>query len=174
MREISLTIEEVARKAVGLILPVLFATGIPFFVLHGWEPFQYWSWMGVIVFLGCVIAGIPLHELLHALVFGMFARGGYKSVKFGVEKRTFTPYCHCTTPIRVQYYRVGALMPLLVLGLTPFVVALFTGSLGFWLFGYIYIIGAGGDLVALKMLKKIPGHKKVLDHPEKMGFFVLD
>lgn len=174
MREISLTIEETARKAVGLILPVFFATGIPFFVLHGWEPFQQWNWMEVLVFLGCVIAGIPIHELLHALVFGLFARGGYKSIKLGVEKRTYTPYCHCTAPIRVQYYRVGALMPLLVLGVAPFVVALLTGSIGFWIFGYIYIIGAGGDLVALKMLKKIPGHKKVLDHPEKMGFFVLD
>jgi len=65
-------------------------------------------------------------------------------------------------------------MPLLVLGVVPYVAALFTGSLGFWVFGYVYMIGAGGDLVAVKMLKKIPGHKKVLDHPEKMGFFLID
>lgn len=117
MREISMTIEETARKAVGLILPVLFATGIPFFVLHGLEPFLQWSWSGVLVFFLCLVIGVPVHELLHALVFGMFARGGYKSVKFGIEPRTYTPYCHCTSPIRVQYYRLGALMPFLVLGL---------------------------------------------------------
>ena len=174
MREISMTIEETARKAVGLILPILFATGIPFFVLHGLEPFLQWTWSGVLVFFLCLVIGVPVHELLHALVFGMFARGGYKSVKFGIEPRTYTPYCHCTSPIRVQYYRLGALMPLLVLGVAPYVAALFTGSLGFWVFGYVYMIGAGGDLVAVKMLKKIPGHKKVLDHPEKMGFFLID
>ncbi len=174
MREISLTIEETARKAVGFILPVFFATGIPFFVLHGWQPFQDWSWMGFFVFLGSVFLGVPFHELLHALIFGMFARGGYKSIRLGVERRTYTPYCHCTAPIRVQYYRLGALMPLLILGLAPFVVSLLTGSFGFWLFGFIFSIGAGGDLVAIEMLKKIPGHKKVQDHPEKMGFFVLD
>ncbi|WP_016776962.1 DUF3267 domain-containing protein [Anaerophaga thermohalophila] len=174
MTEISLTIEETAKKAGGMILPVLFATGIPFFVIHGAEPFWDWSVKGLLLFLFLVIVGVPLHELLHALVFGIFARGGYKSVKFGIDKSTYTPYCHCTTPIRVQYYRVGALLPLLVLGAVPFVISLFTGSFGFWLYGYIYIIAAGGDLVALKMLKKIPAHRKVLDHPEKMGFYVFD
>ena len=174
MREISLTIEETARKAVGMILPFLFVMGIPFFVLHGLTPFMEWSIGGVSLFLGVVLAGIPVHELLHALVFGAFAKGGYKSIKFGIERATYTPYCHCTTPIRAQWYRVGALLPLIVLGVAPFVVSLFSGSFGWWLFGYFYTIAAGGDLVAIKMLKDIPAHRKVLDHPEKMGFYVID
>ena len=174
MREISLSIEEVASKALGFILPAFFITGIPFFVLHGVEPFQQWSWSGVLVFIVCLFAGIPLHELLHGLVFGLFARGGFKSVRFGIDKKTYSPFCHCTTPIRVHYYRLGALLPLLALGLVPYVMALFNGLFAFWLFGYLYIVAAGGDLLALKMLKTVPGHKKVLDHPEKMGFYVLD
>jgi len=174
MTEISLTIEETARKAAGLILPVLFATGIPFFVIYGMHPLQGWSFSGVSVFFVLLIIGIPTHELLHGLVFGAFAHGGYKSVSFGLDRSTHTPYCHCKAPIRVQYYRLGALMPLFVLGVAPFVFSLFNGSFGWWLFGYLYIIAAGGDLVALKMLKKISGHRKVLDHPEKMGFYVLD
>ncbi|MDK2841497.1 MAG: hypothetical protein PWQ17_1002 [Anaerophaga sp.] len=157
-----------------MILPVLFATGIPFFVIHGTEPFLHWSVNGLLLFLLMVVVGVPLHELLHALVFGAFARGGYKTVKFGIDKSTYTPYCHCTAPMRVQYYRVGALLPLIVLGVVPFVISLITGSFGFWFYGFIYIIAAGGDLVALNMLKKIPAHRKVLDHPQKMGFYVLD
>lgn len=172
MTEISLTIEETARKAAGLILPVLFATGVPFFVLYGIHPFYDWS--GVLQFMLVLIAGIPIHELLHGLVFGAFAHGGYRSVKFGVDKHTYTPYCHCNAPIRVQYYRLGALLPLFALGVAPFVVSLFNGSFGWWLYGFFFIVAAGGDLVALKMLKDIPGHRKVLDHPEKMGFYVLD
>ncbi len=174
MTEISLTIEETARKAAGLILPVFFATGIPFFVLHGMAPFMDWTIEGVLLFLLFLIAGIPVHELLHAFVFGAFARGGYKAVKFGIDRSTYTPYCHCTAPIRVRWYRLGALLPLIVLGVVPFVYSLFIGSFGWWLFGYIYIIAAGGDLVALKLLKGISAHRKVLDHPEKMGFYVLD
>ena len=174
MTEISLTIEETARKAAGLILPVLFATGIPFFVLHGLSPFDGWSIMGTLQFLILLMVGIPVHEFLHGIVFGAFAHGGYKSVKFGVDRSTFTPFCHCKAPIRVQYYRLGALMPLFVLGALPFVLSLFNGSFAWWLYGYIYIIAAGGELVALKMLKNIPGHRKVLDHPHKMGFYVLD
>lgn len=174
MTEISLSIEEVAKKAIGMVLPALFATGVPFFILHGFQPFVEWTLSGVLLFFVVLIIGVPMHELLHALVFGTFARGGFKSVRFGIDRSTYTPYCHCTKPIRVQWYRLGALFPFIVLGAVPFVVSLFTGSLGWWLFGYIYIIAAGGDLVALKMLKPIPGHRKVLDHPEKMGFFVLD
>ncbi|SFE16131.1 DUF3267 domain-containing protein [Thermophagus xiamenensis] len=174
MTEITITIEEAAKKAMGLIIPTLFVTGIPFFVLHGSEPFLDWNFKEVLFFLFILIAGIPVHELLHALVFGIFARGGFKSVKLGIESKTFTPYCHCSSPIRVQYYRLGALLPFLVLGVIPYIASLFIGSLGWWLYGYFYIIAAGGDLVALKMLKKIPGHRRVLDHPKKMGFYVLD
>ena len=174
MTEIALTIEETARKAAGLILPALFATGIPFFVLHGFHPFMDWSWESVVLFIVILILGVPLHELLHALVFGAFARGGYRALKFGFDRSTYTPYCHCTGPIRVQWYRLGAVTPLLILGAVPFAVSLFNGSFGWWLFGYFYIIAAGGDLVALKLLKGLPAHRKVLDHPEKMGFYVLD
>ncbi|MGQ1890424.1 DUF3267 domain-containing protein [Thermophagus sp. OGC60D27] len=174
MTEISLTIEETAKKAAGLIIPALFATGIPFFVLHGKSPFFDWSLYDVFLFMILLIVGVPMHELLHALIFGVFARGGFKSVKIGWDRSTYTPYCHCSAPIRVLYYRLGALLPLIILGVVPFVGSLFLGSFGWWLFGYIYIIAAGGDLVALKMLKSIPAHTKVLDHPHKMGFFVLD
>ncbi len=174
MTEISLTIEEASRKAAGMILPVLFATGVPFFVLHGITPFMDWTIGGVLLFVGLLIVGIPVHELLHALVFGAFARGGYKSIRFGIAARIFAPYCHCSGPIRVRWYRIGAILPLIVLGAFPFAVSLFVGSFGWWLFGYFYTIAAGGDLVALKMLKNIPGHRKVLDHSEKMGFYVLD
>ncbi|MGM0375665.1 MAG: DUF3267 domain-containing protein [Bacteroidota bacterium] len=174
MTEISMTIEETARKAAGMILPVLFATGIPFFVLHGFHPFTGWEWSEVFLFMLLLVFGIPMHELLHALIFGAFARGGYKSIKFGFERSTYTPYCHCTRPIRVRWYRFGAILPLFVLGAFPFAISLFNGSFGWWLFGYLYIIAAGGDLVALKMLKELHGHRKVLDHPEKMGFYVLD
>lgn len=174
MTEITITIEEAAKKAMGLIIPTLFVTGIPFFVLHGKGPFYDWSWSGILFFLLLVIIGIPIHELLHALIFGLFSRGGFKSVKLGLDRSTYTPYCHCSTPIRVQYYRIGALFPMFVLGVAPFVLSLFNGSFGWWLFGYIFIVAAGGDLVALKLLKKIPAHRKVLDHPQKMGFFVLD
>ncbi len=111
MTEISLTIEETAKKAVGLIAPAFFATAVPFFVLHGTSPFLDWSINGVLLFFLFLIVGVPFHELLHALVFGAFARGGYKSVKFGFEPKTRTPYCHCTAPIRVAYYRFGALLP---------------------------------------------------------------
>ena len=174
MKEIALSIEETSQKAVKVVIPIAMIMVVLFGLLHGWRAFLDWSWVGSAFFLGNVLFGIVLHEGLHALVFGLFVRGGFKSIKISFDKNTLTPYCHCTKPIRVRWYRLGAMIPLLIQGVGPFVVSLFTGSLGWWAYGVLFTIGAGGDILALEMLSGIRNRARVLDHPEKMGFYLLD
>ncbi len=174
MKEIALSIEETSRRAVKVVIPIAAIMTLLFVLLHGYRAFLYWSWVGSAFFLGNVLFGIVLHEGLHAMVFGVFVRGGVKSIRFGFDKNTFSPYCHCTKPIRVRWYRLGAVTPLLIQGVFPFVVSLFTGSLGWWAYGLLFTIGAGGDILALEMLSGIRDRARVLDHPEKMGFYLLD
>ncbi len=174
MKEIALTIEETNRKAIKLVIPIAVIMAVLFVLLHGYRAFFNWSWIGSVVFVGSVLSGIFIHELLHALVLGLFVRGGFSSIKFGFDRNTFTPYCHCTKPIRVRWYRLGAIMPLILQGILPFVVSLFTGSLGWWAFGVLFTVGAGGDLLAIEMLSGLRSRARVLDHPEKMGFYLLE
>lgn len=174
MKEITLTIEETGRKALKRAIPIVVVMTLLFMLLHGYEPFLSWSWIGTGVFLGSVLVGIVLHELLHALILGAFVQGGYRSIKFGLDKNTFTPYCHCVKPLRVRWYRAGALVPLFIQGVLPFVVSLFVGSLGWWAYGLLFTIGAGGDMLAVEMLSGIPGRAWVQDHPRKMGFYLID
>ncbi len=174
MKEIALTIEETAQKAVKLVIPIVVVMVLLFVLLHGFRPFMNWSWVGAALFLGSVLAGVVLHELLHAAVLGAFARGGYRAIKFGMDKNTLTPYCHCTKPIRARWYRLAALAPLLVQGGFPFAVSLFTGNMAWWAYGLLFTVGASGDLLAIEMLAKIPGRTRVQDHPYKMGFYVME
>ena len=49
-------------------------------------------------------------------------------------------------------------MPALLLGLLPAIVALFTGSGWLLVFGLIFTIAAGGDMVILWTLRRVPGN----------------
>ena len=70
-----------------------------------------------------LMAGIVVHELIHGLTWAYFAKKGFKSIRFGVFWEMLTPYCHCSEPLTVRQYCIGALMPLVVLGIIPLVLA---------------------------------------------------
>ncbi|MBN2777036.1 MAG: DUF3267 domain-containing protein [Bacteroidales bacterium] len=65
------------------------------------------------------IGGVVLHEILHAITWGIFAKKGFKSIKFGFKIKYLTPYCHCKEALRVKHYKLGAAMPLIILGIIP-------------------------------------------------------
>jgi len=73
--------------------------------------------LGTIFMLVAIIAGIVVHELIHGLVWGIYAPSRFKSISFGVIWKMLTPYCHCSEPMKVKNYMKGALAPLVVLGI---------------------------------------------------------
>ena len=81
-----------------------------------------------------------------------------------------TPYCHCKEPLKVKHYKLGAAMPLIVLGIVPSIAGLIIGHEGFLSFGILFTLAAGGDMIALYMLRKLDNNIYVSDHPKKMGF----
>jgi hypothetical protein len=121
-----------------------------------------------------LVLGILAHELLHAAGWGM--AGGLKltELKLGFQVKTLTPYAHALVPLRASAYRVGVVLPFLVLGLFPAlggIVLQFGWGLAF---GAFYTITAGGDLLILWLLRKIPPSQRVEDHPSRAGFYVLE
>src|SRR5512133_2566260 len=65
----------------------------------------------ILVFLVILFLGILLHELIHGLTWMLFGRKPLSAIKFGFQLNTFTPYAHCTEPMLVNPYRLGAAMP---------------------------------------------------------------
>jgi len=119
-----------------------------------------------------MVLGIVLHELIHGLTFLPFCKNGFKSIKFGFLKQYFTPYCHCKEPLKLKYYRIGVLMPAIILGFLPSVWAIAIGNFYFLCFGIFFTMGAAGDFMILMILKNENPEDLVLDHSSEAGCFV--
>lgn len=120
---------------------------------------------------------IVVHELVHGLTWSLFAENGLKDIEFGFMKKYLTPYCTCSTPLKKSGYICGALMPLLVLGQIPTVVAIVIGSVPLLYLGLLMILSAGGDiLIVIKLLRYKSQAEEILiyDHPTQAGSVVFE
>ncbi len=145
------------------VLPFILTWGVTFFHSIGrWEL----NW-----FLLILLAGMPLHELLHGITWAIFADRGLKSIKFGMEWKYLMPYCHCVEPLKLKQYALGAAMPLLVMGIIPAVLGVVSGNGWLLFFGVFFILAAGGDIISLFTMRKLNRNTIVFDHPQKMGFY---
>lgn len=111
-----------------------------------------------------------IHELIHGFFFGIYATGGFKTVKFGINWKAMAPYCHCSEPIKVKNYRIAILMPTVFVGFIPLIIGFIVGEINIVAVSTFMIIGGIGDFIALWMLKDFKKDTLVLDHPNKMGF----
>ncbi len=70
-------------------------------------------------------------------------------------------------------YRIGAVMPLILLGILPSLYAIAEGQAGLIAFGLFFTFAAGGDMLILWLLRDIPANALVEDHPTRAGCYVL-
>lgn len=161
-----------------IVLLVLSAIvfAVPFLIIWKGAPMKSLlaSFGGWGLFLVVMLAGIVVHELIHGLTWACYAKNGWKSISFGVIWKMLTPYCHCNEPMRISGYMMGAMMPCVVLGVVPAIVALFVGDLTLLVFGIIFIATSSGDIWIAWLLTKENPQSLVLDHPTEAGFYILD
>jgi len=119
-----------------------------------------------------LLFGVIAHELLHGITWSIFATKKFKSISFGINWRYMSPYCHCNEPLLVKHYLLGAIMPGIILGIVPLLLALLTGNILLFLFGFIFSVAATGDLMMVNMLRKESMISLVQDHPEKVGCYI--
>lgn len=185
--EITIPIEELYRKALKMMPVILLIYLIPYLLLWH-KPFI----TGIPVFFGSVfseggfkliisylvmaiialITGIILHELLHAAGWLLFAKGRWKSLRFGIKMPEMAPYAHCTEPLPVYGYRAGIVLPAVVMGLAPGIHGMITGSFAWLFYGIFFTWAATGDLIVLWYIKGLKPSDMVRDHPEKPGCII--
>jgi hypothetical protein len=156
-------------------VPSVALLAVPFLLLHDWLSLFYLTAnrSALLWLLAAVIGGIFLHEGIHAWTWMLAGRKTRNSIRFGVNWKLITPYAHCVEPMSAGAYRVGAVMPLLLMGVLPSVVAWFTGDPATLLFGLFFTFAAGGDMLILWMLRGVDADALVEDHPHRAGCFIL-
>jgi hypothetical protein len=159
----------------------LLAMIIPFYII-GDRLFHFiWVHRTPVISLGIpmwikavsIVAAIVVHELIHGIIFALYAPKGFRSVTFGFNAKIGAFYCHCKEPIRVKHYRRAGIAPLIILGLVPLILGFITGVSWFKTFGLLLTIGGFGDLLIFFKLMKIDRNLLILDHPDKLGFIII-
>ncbi len=184
-REVAMEGGQANLWALVFVIPIILLFGLPYYLLYLRDlsaetlleflnrnrPVLLFRSFWILLILA---AGIVLHELIHGMVFLIFCRHGIRSIKFGIMWQYLSPYCHCSEPLKVRQYIVGALMPALVLGFVPAILGIITGKIVLLLFGIFFSVAAGGDFLIVWLLRKEPGKSLVLDHESKVGCYVIE
>lgn len=183
--EYRITIEEAARRTRRYIVgPVLLVAAAAFALNFSRWDFSFWTeipsvgfwpWMvsyvmWLLVFIATVLAGVFVHEGIHGLLIAAFARGGFRSLSFGYDKKTMSPYAHSRVSLRAWQMSAVCLGPLTVLGLLPFGWAVWQGSVFVFVLSVVFIVTAGGDMLYAGLLGRVRAGAWVEDLPDAVGF----
>jgi len=168
----------------AFLIPIVLFLAVPYYYL--WteqftsERIRYylelrdsWTYLQIGFGLLILVLGIIGHELLHGIGWSVYVKNGWKSIQFGIKWEFLTPYCHCTVPLLINPYRFGSILPAIVLGFLPSVLALISGNLGIMIFGFFFTFSAGGDFLILWLIRNEKPSSLVQDHPDKIGCEII-
>jgi hypothetical protein len=137
--------------------------------LGGFMRLTQWS-----IFIPILVLGVLLHEFIHGMTWALLSKRSLGEIKFGFQLKTLTPYAHCKKPMYAREYRLGAIMPFLLMGVLPYIIALSIGNGWLASFGLVFVLAAGGDIVVLWSIRRVKGESLVEDHPSRAGCYVCD
>ena len=130
----------------------------------------------VVLLVGIIVLAV-IHEGIHGLTWGAFAKNHYKSIEFGVIWKMLTPYCACTEALKRWQYILGSAMPTVVLGIALTALAIVLKSALAELLAVVLILGGGGDLIIIiksLMYKSQGGDVLFYDHPYECGVVAFE
>jgi hypothetical protein len=175
-RDLSLSMKQVNLMAIPLaVVPAVIIVFL-YAAAQGWGGFHAAAsiFRAPAALILILVGGIILHELLHAAAWAHYGQKPLSCITFGIHWATLTPYAHCRETLTVEAYRIGAVVPAILLGIIPSALAIFYG-VGWLLFpGIIFTAAAGGDMLILWLLRKESAAGLVLDHPTRAGCLVFD
>jgi hypothetical protein len=168
-----LTVSTEKANALALITsaPFIIILVILFFLRGNIKWFDQGTGYDEVLLLIGLFISIPIHELIHGITFSLFSKNGWKDIDFGIVWSSLTPYCTCATPISKISYYCALLMPCIVLGIIPSIIAIITRYFVLLFYGLIMIMAAGGDLLITWLIfkNKTKNECIYLDHPTECG-----
>ena len=121
-------------------------------------------------FIGLLIATaiMIVHELIHGIFYAYYAKNKWKSVKFGLVLKKGIAYCICTEVIKIRPFFITTIMPTVIMGIVPLIISLINGSLHFFFFGIINMLGGCGDIYIILRFLKESKDSYILDKSNEM------
>lgn len=175
-RDLSISVGK--AQLYSLLTPLPAVVPLVILYLWRWELSLEMGLLELVLFYGIgalvLVVGIVAHEYIHGLTWRVLGRKPHSAIEFGVQWKALTPYAHCKEPLRARAYRYGAAMPGLVLGILPSIAGVLTGNGWVMLFGILFTVAAGGDVLILWLLRGVGPEQLVEDHPFNAGCYVLD
>ncbi len=171
-RDLSVSLQRANSTALYIGIPVVVFQFTLFSELHNGQNTQTTG--SSIIFLVIVLAGIVVHELIHGLTWMIFGSKPFSTIKFGIQWKALTPYAHLSEPIEVNAYRLGAIMPGVILGIIPYLLSLILGNGNLLWFSMIHLTAAGGDWLVVWLLRKVKKGTLMEDHPTQAGCYVYE
>ena len=175
---VDLVISMVWASIVSIIgIVALFVIFLPIFCMLHPDVDPLLNGAELLIAFAIMIALIVVHELIHGLTWSRFAEHGFKDIDFGIMMNTLSPYCTCAVPLQKDSYILGALMPLIVLGVIPLIVSLVIGSIMLLYIAIIMIDAASGDImIVIEILRHKSTASDVLlyDHPTEAGSVIFE
>ena len=175
-RDVSISMSRVNLLALPVAFVILLLCGVPFVALHGWNAIAQSArlFLRLELAVPVLVGGIVLHELIHGAAWAFYAEKRLTVIRFGVNWAALTPYAHCPEPMEAGAYRLGALAPGVLLGVIPTLISFWVGPTWLFFAGFIFTLAASGDVLILWVLRGIPSHFLVQDHPSRAGCLVYE
>lgn len=145
------------------LFPYVFANGVQTTLNNVWA-----VWL-LPVFVVMILA----HEAVHAIAWKYASKLSWSQFKFGFAWKALAPYCHAKAPMSVRAYRIGAIMPSIITGLIPLIIAYLLNSPPMMLVGGVMISAAVGDVFVLWTVRNVPENAQLLDHSSHVGCIAL-
>ena len=160
------------KRTISMLAANIWAIGVLLaFMAIGWlliisihDPVDY---RNMLILILAILLAIVVHELIHGITWMAVTHSSFKHLSFGLLQGGV--YCHIDVPMKKRAYVVGALMPLMLLGVLPFIVSLFSGSVALMFFGATMIGAAMGDVLIVWAIRKESPDTMVYDHPTEPG-----
>jgi hypothetical protein len=171
-RDFTVSMARANVVVVFLTIPLLVAQLRLFLLFHAPERLMItWNFA---LFVGLVAVGVLVHELCHGLGWMVFGKKPLRSVSLGFQWKTLTPFAHLSEPVEIDAYRIGTLLPGLIVGVLPYVLSLVLGDGNLLWLGIMHTTAAGGDWLVLWLLRGLKPGLLVEDHPTSAGCFVME
>jgi hypothetical protein len=119
-----------------------------------------------------ILIGVVFHEVLHAIGFMIFGKAKMKDIKFGVIWKHITPYAHCKVPLKINAYRIALLLPFILTGIIPLIIALSIGNGLLFSLAVFLIVGGIGDWIIFRKIRKYHRTSLISDHHSAIGCIV--